>query len=384
MWKIIKNKMRLFLWNHSSKNKAMIPKGSVDTAELNSQTEKFLEKLKECLNADPEAFRVMQLRAYIGKSNYPDFNENIPSYLFVCRLSNLFTFQYYIMYSLLIPVLVEKNIQALKMIAFGCGSMIDALALSFASRDCGKSFDVHYTGVDIAKWAPTYSHPYESTFVQKPLQEYWDDCNVFDGNVIFFPTLLSELPEIPDAFGQFCEGFEKTKIVSDTLFLMVSCRSTGSVARDWRKTDWQKIQQLIATLEKKGFSCEHIPVSLSDDWKTYIQNKPLKTEEGKTYPCYYISPPCGSKSFAEIAPDFAPPEAVNEYLLDPGFIRTTCQYYGMRRAQYLEKNKSIAPGSEKPETVCKQTCPIICHPYPKVEISPKTSPCFQIFMFHRN
>ncbi len=383
MWKNLKNKMRIFLWNHSPRNKAMIPKGSIDTSELTNQTEHFLEKLKEYLDADPQAFRVMQLGSYYNKNGSPDFNEAIPAYLFVSRLSSLYAFQYYIMYSFLIPILAEKDIQTLKIVSFGCGSMIDALSLSFASRDSGKSFDVHYTGVDIAKWAPIYSHPYESDFVQKPLQEYWDGRDVFDGNVIFFPTVLSEILEIPDAIGQFCEGLEKTQIVSDTIFLMVSYRSTASVAKDWKMTDWQKVQKIISTLEKKGFSGEHIPVSPSDDWKTYLQNKPLKTDDGKTYPCYYISPPCASKSFAEIAPDFAPSESVREYLYDPGFIRTICPYYTEKRDLYLAKNKTITPGSEKPDTVCKQTCPIICHPYPKVILSPKTSPCFQIFVFHR-
>ncbi len=51
------NKMRIFLWNHSPRNKAMIPKGSIDTSELTNQTEHFLEKLKEYLDADPQAFR---------------------------------------------------------------------------------------------------------------------------------------------------------------------------------------------------------------------------------------------------------------------------------------------------------------------------------------
>jgi hypothetical protein len=261
--------------------------------------------------------------------------------------------------------------------------MIDALSLSYAQRDLGKNIDVHYTGVDIAKWSPIYTHPYENIFVQKPLQEYFEDKEVFEGNVIFFPTVLSEIPEIPDTIGQFCDSLEKIKIINDTIFLMVTYRTTTTVSKDWRLTDWQKLQQIILTLEKKGFSGEHIPVTPPDSWKTYLQCKILKSDDGRSYPCYYISPPCGNKSLEDIAPDFAPSNEVTSYLNVPGNIRTTCQYYAKRRNQYIEKNKDVAPGSEKPETVCRQTCPIMCHPYPKVILSQKTSPSFQIFIFQR-
>ena len=325
----------------------------------------------------------MQLSSYFGREKCPDFNEAISSLLYVCRLSNIYALHYYIMYSLLIPVLAENNIRKLNTHVFGCGSMIDALSLSYAMKDLGKSFDVHYTGVDIAKWAPFYDHPFEWNFIQKPLQEYWDDCPVFDGNVIFFPTVLSEISEYPDEIGQFCAGLEKTKITSDTLILMASYRSAASVDKDWKVTDWQKFYRVISTLEKMGYSADHIPVSLPDDWKTYLQCKTLKTEDGRSYPCYYLSPPCDAVSVSDIAPDFAPSKPITEYLTKPGNIRLNCSYYSKKRDRYLENNKSVSADSVIPDAVCRQTCHIICHPYPKVVLSPMVSPCFQIFVLHR-
>ena len=183
--------------------------------------------------------------------------------------------------------------------------------------------------------------------------------------------------------GQFCEGLEKTQLLSDTIFLLVSYRTTASFAKDWRLTDWQKLQKVIHTLEKKGYFGEHIPVSPPDTWKTYLQCKTVNADDDRIYPYYYIAPPCDSKSFAEIVPDFAPIDAVVEYLTSPGTVRTKCQYYAQKRDKYLKKNKEVAAGNEKPEDVCRQTCPIICHPYPKMILSQKTSPSFQIFIFHR-
>ncbi len=384
MWKTLKNRIRIFLWEHSKKNRPMIPKETIDTTLLNSQTDKFLETLKDYLAKDPEAFRKMQLYSYYSKERCPDLNEAITSHLYVCRLCNLYALQYYIMYHFLLDALIKENIHNLKILVFGCGSMIDALSLSFVLRDFNDNFNVHYTGVDIAKWKATFSHPFETDFIQKPLQEYWDDCKEFDGNIIFFPTVISELREYPDDIGQFCAGLEKTKILSDTLFLLVSYRSTASFNKDWKLTDWQKIEKVISTLEKKGFKADHLQFSIPHDWKTYIQSKPVITDEGRSYPCYYLAPPCGSISLSKIAPDFSPSGIVDEYLTNPGNIRLNCPYYPKRRNQYLKKNPSIIEGCENPETVCRQACPIICHPYPKVILAPKTSPCFQIFVFHRS
>ena len=130
-------------------------------------------------------------------------------------------------------------------------------------------------------------------------------------------------------------------------------------------------------------SGESLKFSVSDDWSPYLKCSNIKADDGKTYPSYYLAPPYGSTSLAKIAPDFAPSASSIEYLTDPGNIRLNCPYYSMRRDQYLAQNPSIKRGSEKPDTVCRQTCPIICHPYPKLILSPKASPCFQIFVLHK-
>lgn len=166
MWKTLIRKIALFLWEHSTKNKPMIPKGTVDTVLLHSQTENFLEQLKVYLQEGPDTYRKMQLNSYYAKNCCPDFNEAVCSHLYVSRLCSIYALQYYVMYSLLIQALLEKNIHELELLVFGCGSMIDSLSLSFALREYENRFKVHYTGVDIAKWEATYSNPFETIFIQ--------------------------------------------------------------------------------------------------------------------------------------------------------------------------------------------------------------------------
>lgn len=383
MWKKLKNRINKFLWEHSGKKKPMLPAGSIDTTLLRDQTLVFLDRLKAYIKEDPDSFRKMQLSSYYNSSCIPDFNEAISSTLYVLRLCNLYVLQYYIMYHFLIPTILEKNINELKAYVFGCGSMIDAISLSFALKENGSKVDVHYTGVDIAKWEASFSHPFDTSFIQKPLQKFWDDTKVFDGNLIFFPTVISELKEYPDETGEFCQGLEAVEMTSDYVFLMVSYRTKASYNKDWKLTDWQKIQKIIHTIEKKGYESSPLQFSIPDDWKTYLKSETAKAEDSREYPCYYLAPPYGSTTLHEIAPDFATLPDVYEYLTDPGNIRLNCPYYTDKKEQYLAKYKAVAEGSEKPDTVCRQSCPIICHPYPKVVLSNKNSPCFQIFVFHK-
>ncbi len=384
MWKTLKRKIKLFLWEHSKKNKPMIAAGSVDTYMLHIQTKAFLERLKAYLNEDPDAYRKMQISSYYNKAVSPDFNEAISSHLYVIRLCELYSLQYYIMYHLLLQAALEKNIKDLKLLVFGCGSMIDSLSLSFALKDFDQNFNVDYTGVDIAKWDASYSPDFDTALIQKPLQSYWDDNPVFDGNIIFFPTVISELNEYPDEIGEFCSGLEKAELLSDSIYIMVSYRSNASFNKDWKYTDWQKIQRVLQTMEKKGFECKEPAFTTPVEWEAYLKCEHIKGDDGKAYPKYYLSAPVGSVSLSKIAPDFAPSKDVEEYLSDPGLIRLNCPYYPMRRDQYLSQEKSVSEGKEKPDTVCRKTCPIICHPYPKLVLSAKTSPCFQIFEFHRS
>ncbi|MCR4922784.1 MAG: hypothetical protein K5931_02115 [Lachnospiraceae bacterium] len=379
----IKNKLMQFIWEHFHRNKPMIPKGLVDTSALNNQVIASMEELKGLLAKDPHIFRQMQLMSRYRVNFSPDFNETQTACLYESRMCNIYGLEYYLMYSLLLPYLLKENIRKLRILSLGCGSMIDGLSLSLVLKNCRDSIDVQYTGVDIAKWPMSFKLPFENRLILKPMQDYLEDCETFDGNVLIFPTVLSGLREYPDETGTFCQRIEETQFLSDTIFLMVAYRSVASYNRDWQVTDWQKAQRIIAALEKKGYVAEDLPVTIPDAWKDYLQSETVETEEGKKYICRYLSARYGSLQLKEIAPDFAPPDSVEEYFAKPGLVRRSCPYYKMRRDQYLSKNPGIRPDEEIPETVCRQQCPIMCGIYPRMILSKRTSPCFQIFVLRR-
>ncbi len=372
-----------FFWEHFHRNKPMIPKGSVDTSALNDQVIASMEKLKSLLAEDPDIFRQIQLMSRYRVNFSPDFNEMTTACFYESRMCNIYGLEYYLMYSLFLPELPKENIHDLKILSLGCGSMIDGLSLSLALKDCRDSINVLYTGLDIARWPMSFKLPFENRLILKPMQEYLEECETFDGNVLIFPTALSGLREYPDETGAFCKSIEKTRFLSDTIFLMVAYRSVASYNRDWQVTDWQKAQRIIAAFEKKGYVADELSVTIPDDWKEYLKSETVETEEGKKYICRYLSARYGTVQLKEIAPDFAPPDSIEEYFANPGHIRKTCPYYMMRRDQYLSKNPGIRPGEENPETVCRQQCPIMCGVYPRMFLSKRTSPCFQIIVLRR-
>ena len=379
----MKNRIMQFFWEHFHKNKPMIPKGLVDTSALNDQILATTEMLKSMLVEDPHIFRKMQISARYRVNFSPDFNEMQTACLYESRLCNIYGLEYYLMYSLLLPCLLKENIHDIRVLSLGCGSMIDGLSLSIALKDHPDSFNVRYTGIDIAEWPMSFELPFENSLILKPMQDYLKDCKTFDGNVLMFPTVLSGLREYPDETGTFCQRIEETEFISDTIFLMVAYRSVASYNRDWQVTDWQKAQRIIAAFEKKGYVAEDLPAMIPDAWKEYLQSETVETEEGKKYICRYLSARYGTVELKEIAPDFAPPESVEEYFAKPGYVRKMCPYYNMRRDQYLAKNPGTAPDEENPETVCRQQCPIMCSVYPRIFFSKRTSPCFQIFVLRR-
>ena len=381
----LKNRLAKFFWEHSSRKKPMIPAGTVDTAGLNSQIEEALRKLEDLLLEDPDAFRKMQIMSYYRHDSSPDFNEDISAFLYVARHCYMYGLLYYLMYRLLIPVLQEENIHELKILSSGCGSMIDALSLSLALNHLKDSYKVHYTGIDIAKWPVVFPHPFENSFIQKPIQDYWEDCKSFEGNILFFPTVISELHEYPDETGQLCRAMEQTEFTQDTIFLLVTYRSNLSFNRDWQITDWQKIQRIISVLEKKGYDSSDIPFSLPNSWKSFLHSDRVMTEDGRSRLRHYISAPYGKTSIRidKVAPDFFPSDKVEEYLAKPGLIRKNCPYYEMRRDQYLKNNNNIRSDKEDPETICRKQCPIMCKLYPRIFFSGLNGPCFQLFVLKR-
>ena len=385
---ILKERLSRFRWEHSSRYQPMLPAGTVDLSEYNEQLKKDLEQLDRLLDEDPEAYRKMQLSTYYRKGDSPDYNELIYALIYKIRFCSMYLLQYYIIYRLLIPRLPELKINELKLLVLGCGSMIDALSLFHVLKETGTSIPVRYTGVDMVRWPSGYMIPFETNFIQKPLQDYWDDVEVFDGNIIFFATVLSELREYPDQTEMFCRGLENTPFTSDTIFLLVAYRSAASYMNDWKLTDWQKAQRVIAAIEKKGYKAEDLPVSLPEKWDLYLHNGKARSEDGRDWTSYYLAAPYGPDKVTRVdavAPDFASPDYVREYLEKPGYIRKHCSYYQMRKEQYRKHN----PETENQETdipieICSKECPIICKPFPRAYLSKTYSPCFQIVVFHKN
>lgn len=361
----------------------ILPAGSVDTSEFNEQMKRDVERLDGMLGEEPDAYRKMMLYSYYRKGDAPDFNEMISSLLYKVRLCNTYLLNYYVMYRLLIPALIEAKIEEMRILVLGCGSMIDAASLSYAKVH-ENAIAVDYTGVDIANWPSVYDTPFEKRFVCAPLQDYWNNIEVFDGNVIFFSTVLSELRECPDETEELCQGLEQATFTSDVVFLLASYRSTVSYKRDWRFTDWQKMQSIIATIEKKGYKAEPAPVSIPEAWKTNLLIDYAEDEHGNEWPCYYLADPNksnGAIGIKDLAPDFAVPDSVVEYLENPGYIRKRCPYYQARKEQYDRQNPENASVEENPLEICMQQCPINCFPKPKTLFTNRNSPCFQIIVF---
>lgn len=383
MKKSIKNRIKQFFWKQFHKNKPMIPEGLVDTSALNEQITAAMEKLKTMLAHDPHVFRQMQIGIRYRSTFSPDFTETMNACLYECRLCNIYGLEYYLMYSLLLSCLEKEKIHDLRILSMGCGSMIDGLSLSLALQNAGEGYNVQYTGIDISEWPMSYQLPFENRLIIKPMQEYFGEYRTSDANVIVFPTVLSGLREYPDDTEALCRSMENAQFLSDTIFVMAAYRSTMSFNRDWQVTDWQKMQKILSAMEKKGYAVEELPAAVPDAWKPYLQSKTTESEDGKKYVARYISAQYGSVQLKEIAPDFAPPDCVEEFLKTPGNIRKYCPYYAMRRDQYLSRNHGIRPGEEIPETVCNQQCPIMCKLFPRINFTQASSPCFQIFMLRR-
>lgn len=382
----LKEKLSALFRRKPSGKGPLLPAGTVDTRAFRVELRKELHELDSLFAADPDAYRKMQLSAYYRKGHSPDFQERILAMMYKLRLCSLYLLHYYLMYRLVVPALLQEKIKEMRPLVLGCGSMIDALSLSYVLRETGGSPDVHYMGVDIARWPTRVQVPFETRFVQKPLQDYWDGVDEFDGNILFFATVLSELREYPDDTGAFLRGLEKTTFTSDVLFLLVSYRSISSYKRDWKLTDWQKTQRVIGALERKGYRGESLPLSLPESWESFFHSEEVQDESGKVWPCHYLASPDtedGRIGIKELAPDFAVPDFVRAYLDDPGNIRKHCPYYPARMEQDRRRNPAREAGEENPARICRAECPITCNPMPRDMFSNKFSPCFQIFIFRR-
>ena len=375
-----------FFWKHSIGRKPIIPAGSIDASDLNDHIAGDLETMNSLLKEDPEGFRKMMLYSSFSKGYIPDFNDQISSRIYNVRYCNILALHYYVLYHMLISALLETNIREIRLLSFGCGSMVDALSLSYVLRQHEDIFKVRYKGVDMALWPSVFPNPFESVFIKKPMEDFWDRGGTYDENVFLFPTVLGELPELPDIMARFCKGLEGADLTSDTIYVLVCYRAFSYIKSDWRLTDWQKVSMLISTMEKKGYEAENMPLNIPDDWKIYLHSEDALSEDGRAWPCYCLAPPYGIRggiNMWEFTPDFAPGEAADKYLESPGILRENCSYFAHRKDQYLARHPEEEERDVKADRICRETCPIVCRLFCRTVLGPISSPGLQWLVFHK-
>lgn len=174
---------------------------------------------------------------------------------YTCRFSVSSAFEYSVIYKMILRDLYsESNIGKLSVLSLGCGNMIDALALLYASNDIKKNDDsfagmeylLSYKGVDKHTWDDPFVYPkpdhkniidvnvrdkfVEFDFSPKDIISYLDEEYIkpgkpMDCNVIFFPKVLSELTGSERE--ALIDRFSKMEFSSDELYICAS----QSVAR---------------------------------------------------------------------------------------------------------------------------------------------------------
>lgn len=174
---------------------------------------------------------------------------------YTCRFSVSSAFEYSVIYKMILRDLYsESNIGKLSVLSLGCGNMIDALALLYASNDIKKNDDsfagmeylLSYKGADKYKWDSPFVYPdpaaknkldvnirerfAEMSFTQNNIIDYLDEEYIkpgkpMDCNVIFFPRVLSELTGSERK--ALIDRFSKMEFSSDELYVCAS----QSVAR---------------------------------------------------------------------------------------------------------------------------------------------------------
>lgn len=192
---------------------------------------------------------------------------------YTCRFSVSSAFEYSVIYKMILGDLYsERNIGKLSVLSLGCGNMIDALALLYASSDIKKNNDsftnmeylLSYKGVDKYKWDSPFVYPkpdrdniidvnvrgkfVEFDFTQKDIISYLDEeyikpCKPMDCNVIFFPRVLSELTDsereaLIDRFSRMdfssdklyiCASQSVARLKKDAEFFADICKSTNGI-----------------------------------------------------------------------------------------------------------------------------------------------------------
>ena len=366
---------------------------------MNQALRKMIMELDEYLDSAPQNYRRMVIDLGFSRGKIPDYKNKGLSTLYLLKMSWQYNFEYWVILRVALRMLKERGIDFAYVYSFGCGGEIDALSLSFAiASDYPEDMRASYTGVDAVRWGAVYPRPKEiaagtyGPFLQKDLAGFWDSMDRFDGNILFFPKVLSELDELADVAGAFARGLSKAKLTQDRILLCISYKGKHTFTRSSVEPDWDKAQKIIEALRLQGYTCSKNFAPAPLGMESFFTTDMVESESGEPFPYYYFehNEPGEPRQeepdlkICDVSPVFAPPEDILEYLESPGFIRRHCQYFSAREDKYFKKYPEARWGSPDPLKVCTEACTINCyvHPYDSINTQFRTM-CFQVLEFTR-
>ena len=360
-----------------------IPAGTIDTSTFDAQLWDFIQRLDKNLTQDSRGYRTMLLDSMFQNGALPEYSNGNLAYFYLGRFGEAYAFEYYLVYRMALKMLALQGATSAKVYSLGCGSMIDAWSLVWAADSLSAPMPLSYTGVDLTLWPAHFDAPVSQEFKLEPMQDIWDTGEAFDGNLMFLPKILSEVREDSDILERFCRGIQQTEFTSDAIALCVAYRSKATFMRDWRLPDWNKTQEIIDSLKKKGYAYLEYEPEPDDYLNGFLHQDMAEAESGSSYPYYYLRAPYGDLSIGDVAPDFMPTPELSAYLSHPSDIRRHCPHLARREGQYLEQNPDIAREQLAALDVCTACCPIRCRTRVKTVIPRGTDICFQVLAFRR-
>ena len=204
--------------------------------KLNDVIEKSYEEFSKF--ADPENLSEDALRVLAGlnfeKAESVEYKDGQQHNFYICRYAPAYAFDYSLIYDIVMRSMKKSGTVNMDVTSFGCGTMIDALAMvyakaSLAAMDTGYGdIKMTYTGIDAANWGKFFVPPIKGEFylsgdidknvkaaelsdLDKRIRSNFDmirlhrlnivddidkikeNPNAYLGNVIIFPRILNEL-----------------------------------------------------------------------------------------------------------------------------------------------------------------------------------------------
>lgn len=364
---------------------------SVDTGEMVRVLRFFMSELEAYLAADPDAFRRIMLNQSFFQRQVPEYGSKYQEILYLLKMSWVYSFEYFCVLRLALSTLAERGVTSVAQYSFGCGSCLDALSLSYALRtDHQGTMHVYYTGVDSTRWETMFPLPQEleeekrERLIVCDIRDFWNGRETFDGNILFFPKILSELDELTDTAGAFARGLSEAKLTQERIMLCVSYRGRSTFQRSSSEPEWDKTQKIIEALQAQGYTCDAQPVRIPAGMSSFLRTDLVEADWGERYPYYYLEREQEPFLLKAAAPDFAVPEDIWEYLSEPGIVRRHCRRFASREQKYLRMHPEQKQGEAKPVRICEETCNYRCGTLPQVAVStPFRTACFQVLLFTR-